>query len=123
MENIIAKLQQINPSIGAITVYDWQKNQILYQSAEWDITQDLGPILSVWMESQPSVLVQGIKYSTLQCTPERFVAQNLQGQGAILGANYQNRLIVIAWVAPDGDPGHAYRDITRSMDEMLQMGY
>ncbi|MHA1270899.1 MAG: hypothetical protein ACTSPY_13985 [Candidatus Helarchaeota archaeon] len=123
MENIISELQKTNPSIGAVTVYNWQQNQILYQSSEWDISQDLGPILTAWTETQPSVMVQGIKYSTLQCTPERLVCQNLQGQGAIVGANYQNRLIIISWVSADGAPGDAYRDITRTLDKIKNAGF
>ena len=123
MENIITELQQLTPSIGAITVYEWQKNQILYQSPEWDISQDLGTILTAWTETQPSILVQGIKYSTLQCTPERLICQNLGGQGAIVCANHENRLIMVAWVSADGAPGDAYRDLTKSLNKILQAGH
>lgn len=123
MEGIIAELQQVNPAIGAVTVYDWQKNQILYQSSEWEISQDIGTILTAWTESEPSINVQGIKYSTLQCTAERYVGQNLQGQGAIVGGNHNNQLIVITWVSADGDAGGAYRDITKAMDKMKQVGF
>ncbi|MHA1310087.1 MAG: hypothetical protein ACTSWR_05450 [Candidatus Helarchaeota archaeon] len=123
MENIIKELQNQNNTIGAVTVYNWQQNQILYQSSEWDITQDLGTILSAWTESQPSILVQGVKYSTLQCTPERLICQNLQGQGSIVGANIQNRLIIISWVSAEGAPGDAYRDLTITLDKIKQAGY
>ncbi|MBD3228645.1 MAG: hypothetical protein GF329_10715 [Candidatus Lokiarchaeota archaeon] len=123
MEQIVSSLQNEYPSIGAVTVYDWQKNQIYFQSEAWDISEDLGTILTAWQESKPSIMVQGIKYSTLQCTPERLVCRNLQGQGAIVGANYNNQLIMIAWVSADGDPGNAYRAVTKSMDEIRQAGY
>jgi len=123
VENIIKELQNQNNTIGAVTVYNWQQNQILYQSSEWDITQDLGTILSAWTESQPSILVQGVKYSTLQCTPERLICQNLQGQGSIVGANIQNRLIIISWVSAEGAPGDAYRDLTITLDKIKQAGY
>jgi len=120
LENIVNELKQINPTIGAVTIYNWQQNQIIYQSPEWDIVQDLGTILTTWTEGGPSIMVQGIKYSTLQCTPERLVCQNLQGQGAIVGANYQNTIIIIAWVSADGPPGDAYRDLTRALDKIKQ---
>ncbi|MFX0134515.1 MAG: hypothetical protein ACFFDN_12820 [Candidatus Hodarchaeota archaeon] len=74
--------------------------------------------MSSWRQQQPSIVVQGIKYSTLQCTQERLVATNIMGQGHIVCANFKDQHITIAYVTPDGGAGVAYMDVARANDSI-----
>lgn len=113
----ITKLISSNDTITAVTIVNGAGN-IIYQTSNWDITSDVISVLNAWRKQEPSIIVQGIKYSTLQCTQERLVATNIMGQGHIVCANFKDAVITIAYITPDGGAGIAYMDIARINDAM-----
>ena len=113
----ITKLMEANNTVTAVTICDGQ-GSVLFQTSNWDITSDIITLLSSWRQQQPSIVVQGIKYSTLQCTQERLVATNIMGQGHIVCANFKDQNITIAYVTPDGGAGVAYMDVARTNDSI-----
>ncbi len=116
-ESAVKRLLAANNTVTAVTIVDGAGG-VLYQTNNWDITSDIITILSSWRQQQPSIVVQGIKYSTLQCTQERLVATNIMGQGHIVCANFKDQYITIAYVTPDGGAGVAYMDVARANDSI-----
>ena len=119
IDSILSGLWSANPYVSAITVIHNSNNSIIYQTSNWDITPDLGAVYSAWNGGNPSVQVQGIKYTTLQCTPERLVCSSLKGQGHIVAVN-TGKVSAVAYVLPDGDVGGSYTDIARIVGNIGQ---
>lgn len=119
IETMLSELWNTNQYISAVTVIHNSNNSIIYQTSNWDITPDLGTIYSTWNGQGPSVEVQGIRYTTLQCTPERLVCSNLKGQGHIVAVNV-GKLSAVAYVLPDGDVGGSYTDVARVVGSISQ---
>ncbi|MHA1299849.1 MAG: hypothetical protein ACTSO9_10470 [Candidatus Helarchaeota archaeon] len=113
----VARLMEANSTVTAVCICDGQ-GSVIYQTSNWDITSDIITLLNSWRQQQPSIVVQGIKYSTLQCTQERLVATNIMGQGHIVCANFKDQNITIAYVTPDGGAGVAYMDVARTNDSI-----
>lgn len=116
LDYIIRDLMHGNATITAATVLSLEGN-VVFQTSNWDISSDVIGVLNSWRQQSPSVVVQGIKYSTLQCTQERLVSTNILGQGHIVASSEQNR-ILLAYVTPDGGAGVAYMDVARALSQI-----
>ena len=116
-ENVLNKLFEANKTVTAVTIMDGSGN-VLYQTSNWDITSDIISTLNAWRKQEHSIIIQGIKYSILQCTKERLVATNVMGQGHIVAANNKDQYVTLAYVSPDGGAGVAYMDVARANDEI-----
>ncbi len=77
MEEIISKIDQNikkDPEIIATVIFDGEKN-ILYSTDNWNISEDIGHINSVWGNKEARYLyLSGNKYTILQNTLERLIA-------------------------------------------------
>jgi len=120
IDYIIRDLMNGNTTITAATVLTPEGN-IVFQTSNWDISSDVIGVLNSWRQQSPSVVVQGIKYSTLQCTPERLVSTNILGQGHIVASGEQSR-VLLAYVTPDGGAGVAYMDVARALSQITGEG-
>ncbi len=101
-ENVINSLMETEPSIIAVAVIGANKS-IAYSTANWDISADIGALSSGWASMKiPSILISGIKYTTLQCDIDNIVATSIKGEGHIIGVKNDNYKIII-YVKPDGD--------------------
>ena len=96
------QIMQMDPNITAVTAVN-AAGAIVMQTQNWDLTPDLPTIMGVWQGGGGSLNIQGIKYITLEATPERLVGTNVQGQGSIVGMSLGTGKI-IAYVAPQGEP-------------------
>ena len=114
---IITKLWNKNETVSAIAIMAGSNNSIIYQTDNWDLRYDLGNIMSTWNAQGGSIEVLGVRYSTLQCTPERLVATNVRGQGHIVGAK-DGKIIAVAYLLPDADVGGSYMDVARCAGEI-----
>ncbi|MHA1131824.1 MAG: hypothetical protein ACTSQI_01195 [Candidatus Helarchaeota archaeon] len=101
----LSNMMQADPNITAVTVID-VNGIIVMQTENWDLSPDLPAILGLWQGGGGSLIVQGIKYVTLDVSPERLVGTNVQGQGSIVGMSVGSGKI-IAYVAPSGEPRSA----------------
>ncbi|NHI91886.1 MAG: hypothetical protein EAX96_05245 [Candidatus Lokiarchaeota archaeon] len=117
-EKVLNKLFDANKTVTAVTIMDGSGN-VLYQTSNWDITADIISTLNAWRKQEHSIVIQGIKYSILQCTKERLVATNVMGQGHIVAANSKDQYITLAYVSPDGGAGVAFMDVARANDEIM----
>ena len=120
IEKEITELLNANKSITAVTVTNGQ-GQVIFQTSNWDITSDIVTLLNSWRQQAPSVTVQGIKYSVLQCTPERLVSTNVLGMGHVVGVNRNDKQFSIAYVTPEGGAGVAFMDAARTNDAIARL--
>jgi len=119
---IITDLWNKNEYVSAITILTSSNNEIIYQTDNWDISYDIGNIMSTWSTEGSSIEILGIRYSTLQCTPERIVATNVRGQGHIIAAK-GGKIIGVVYLLPGADVGGSYMDVARCVGTInLQIG-
>jgi hypothetical protein len=62
---IITDLWNKNEYVSAITILTSSNNEIIYQTDNWDISYDIGNIMSIWNTEGSSIEILGIRYSTL----------------------------------------------------------
>ena len=119
-ESAIHNLMQSEPSIIAVVVI--RGRDIIYSTDNWDISADVGRVLSSWASMNAQfIMISGVKYSILQCTSERLVATSIRGEGHIVGAKDEEHK-VITYVEPDGPMNAAYMDTARALASMGSQG-
>ncbi|MFX1394976.1 MAG: hypothetical protein ACFFAH_15590 [Promethearchaeota archaeon] len=119
-ETAIYNLMQSEPTIIAAAVI--RGNNIIYSTDNWDISADVGRVVSSWSSMNAQfIMISGVKYSLLQCTTERLVATSIRGEGHIVGAKDDEHK-VIAYVEPDGPMNAAYMDTARALANMNSTG-
>ncbi len=119
-ESAIHNLMQAEPSIIAAVVI--RGRDIIYSTDNWDISVDVGRVLSSWASMNAQfIMISGVKYSLLQCTSERLVATSIRGEGHIVGAKDEVHK-VITYVEPDGPMNAAYMDTARTLALLSSQG-
>lgn len=114
---VVYNLIQKDPSIIAAAVIQG-KDTILYTTDNWDISPDIGRVISSWSSlNAPFIMLSGVKYSVLQCTSERLVATSIRGEGHIIGAKDEEHKVII-YLEPDGEPMGATMDTSRAVSEL-----
>lgn len=85
---------------------------VVYSTSNWAV---VGPeILSAIQSKPPSLVIQGVKYSTLQVTDHHLVATNVRGQGSIVITGARDKGFVVAYISPKGDVQGAYIEIAKA---------
>ena len=116
-QTAIYNLMQKDPSIIAAAVVQGTNN-ILYSTDNWDISPDIGRVISSWNSMNAQfIMISGVKYSILQCTSERLVATSIRGEGHILGAKDEEHKLIV-YLEPDGEPMGATMDTARTLADM-----
>jgi len=107
----IYNLMQGDPSIIAVAVL--KGKDIVYSTDNWDISGDVGRLVSSWAgQNAQSLTVSGVKYSVLQCEQERLVAISMKGEGSICAAKDDEHK---SYLEPDGDARGAVMDVQRTL--------
>lgn len=104
-------LMQVDKTILAVAVVR-SDGATVYSTANWTIVG--GEILSAVQSKPPSVVIQGVKYSTIQVTEHHLVATNVRGQGSIVISAARDKGFVVAYVSPQGDVQMAYTEISKA---------
>lgn len=113
----IQNLMQSDPHIIAAAVIEG-KNSIVYSTENWDISADVGRVIQSWVaQNAQFIMISGVKYSILQCEPERLIATSIRGEGSIVAAKDDERKI-IAYLEPDGYTPGAAMDVQRILFSM-----
>ncbi|MBD3256298.1 MAG: hypothetical protein GF383_14465 [Candidatus Lokiarchaeota archaeon] len=119
-ETAAYNLMQSEPSIIAVAIL--QGRDIIYSTDNWDISADIGRVLSSWSSMNAQfIMISGVKYSMLQCTSERIVATSIRGEGHIVGAKDEEHKL-IAYVEPDGPMNVATMEAARTIGSMSSKG-
>ena len=116
-QTAVYNLMQADPHIIAAAVIAG-KSDIIYSTDNWDISADIGRVISSWIaQNAQFIMVSGIKYSILQCEPERLVATSIRGEGSIVAAKDDEHKL-IAYLEPDGYAPGAAMDVQRTLSTM-----
>ena len=104
-------MQQVDNTIMAVSVIK-NDGTVVVSTPNWTVvgTEILGAVHS----RPPSIVIQGVKYSTIQATEHHLVATNVRGQGSIVITAARDKGYVVAYVSPQGDVQGAYLEIAKA---------
>jgi len=111
IEAWVRYLQEVDRTITAVAVLR-RDGTVVYSTPNWTITGS--EIMEAFRNKAPSIVIQGVKYSTLQVTEHHLVATNVQGQGHIVMAAARDKGYVIGYVHPQGDVQSAYLELAKA---------
>lgn len=115
-QTAVYNLMQNDPHIIAAAVL--KGKEIVYSTDNWDISADIGRVISSWIgQNAQFIMMSGVKYSILQCEPERLVATNFRGEGSIVCAK-DEEFKVIVYLESDGYAPGAAMDVQRVLGTM-----
>ena len=120
MENIITVIDNnLKPETGviAIAVIEGEK-KIVYSSKNWDISNEIERINSIWNGMKPSTFtISGKKYITIQITPEKLIAASASKMGSIIAFKDDERKIICK-IAPDKMLALGIAEASRSLNKL-----
>jgi len=120
LEKIINRLDKfLTPESRIIsTIIVEGKNKVCYSSDNWDITDDLEEINSLWDSKKLGELfIDNIKYKIIQVSSERLVAMNLEKKGSIIGFKDDERRIICR-IEPGDTIFLGLMDASRTLGEL-----
>jgi len=117
----VHQLIQSNPQLTAVAVCD-TNGAIIYQTENWDISSESKKVIDAWKAKSTFVMLQGVKYSMLQCSEERLISTNIKKQGHLVGATTPNNKFVFGYTIPEGNYQITYMDIARAAGQMKEGG-
>jgi hypothetical protein len=113
----IEELFKDEPEIVAAAVFDRFTLDCLYQSDNWNIIDEIRKFLVNWQKLEEDIVLQGIKYKSLQITNDKIIATNIYDDGSIVAI--LDDLVLITYIAPEGSPGILYIPIAESFKKIL----
>ena len=117
----IKQLMSSNPTITHAAVVT-MSGQVLFQTKNWDVTNEIKKLISDWQAKAPFIIVNNIRYSILQCTPERLISTNVGKKGHLVGATTPEGHLLLTHTIPDGNYQVSYMDTARAADQMKPGG-
>lgn len=113
--SIANNLMQSDPNITA-TALVGMNGGIIYQTQNWTVQGT--DIVSAFTNKTPSVVVQGIKYSTINATQDRMIATNIKGMGHLVVTAVGQKALFMCYITNQGSPQTAYIAADRAAREM-----
>ena len=107
---------QKNGTVGALALVG-ADGKVYWQTQNWQVDGAL--IIDAWSKKAGSIIIQGVKYSTIDITNNRLVCTNVRQQGHIVIAKtpfWQG--FVMAWCSPANPVRMAYVDIAKLASEV-----
>jgi len=108
-ENLIFDLLDSEPSIFGCALID-SSGKILFQTENWDISQDLDQLKSVIAESQKpdgknpgTISIMKLSYMIIEFIPERIIATNVMKKGHIIIAP-SKKATLVTFIDPTKGP-------------------
>ncbi len=108
-EKIVFDLLDSEPSIFGGAIID-SSGKLLFQTENWDLSQDLDQLKSVIAESQKpdgknsgSISIMKLTYMVIEFIPERIIATNVMKKGHIIIAPSKNGTLV-TFIDPNKGP-------------------
>lgn len=91
IKSVVNKLQKHYPDAAEVAVVD-KEGKVLFSTSKWDVKKDIKDVLAKWASGNAQfVTLDGIRYSTLQMEPERFIGTNRKNKGHLIGASTPDR--------------------------------
>lgn len=113
--SIANNLMQSDPNITA-TALVGMNGGIIHQTQNWTVQGT--DIVSAFTNKTPSVVVQGIKYSTINATQDRMIATNIKGMGHLVVAAVGQKALFVCYITNQGSPQTAYIAADRAAREI-----
>ncbi len=104
-------MQQVDSTIMAVSVIK-NDGSVVFTTPNWTIVGS--EIINAIQRKPPSIVIQGVKYSTIQATDHHLVATNVRGQGSIVIAAARDKGYVVAYISPQGDVQGAFIEIAKA---------
>jgi len=106
------KILEIINELGAqipnsiISLIDVEDNgNILYQTKEWNVSNDIKNFIEDWKNASPSIEIDGIKYATIKTNQnDIFIGTNVQGYGHILAKYINPGIFILIKMPKEQDP-------------------
>ena len=117
----VHRLIQTNPQITAVAICE-PDGTVTYQTENWDISSEAKKVIEAWRGKSTFIMLQGVKYSMLQCTEERLISTNIKKQGHLVGAITPDKKYVLSYTIPEGNYQISYMDTARAADQMKPGG-
>ncbi len=117
----VHRLIQTNPQITAVAVCE-ANGAVVYQTENWDISSESKKVVDAWRGKSTFVMLQGVKYSMLQCEDNRLISTNIKKQGHLVGAITPDQKYVLSYTIPEGNYQITYMDTARAADQMKPGG-
>ena len=100
-----------NGTIQALAIIDLTTGNITWTTDNWAI--DSHAVLTAWSNQAPAIEVQGVRYSTLQVTQDRFVCTSVRGQGHFILSKCPTNFALAAWSPSAQQLNVAYTEVAR----------
>ena len=108
-ENFVFDLLDSEPAILAGAVIG-NNGEVLFQTENWDLSQDLEQLKSIIAESQKpdgknpgSISIMKLKYMVIEFIPERIIATNVMKKGHIIIAP-SKKATLVTFIDPNKGP-------------------
>ena len=98
-------------TIQAMAIIDLTSGSIQWTTDNWAI--DSHGVLNAWSQKSPALEVQGVRYSALQITSDRYVCTNVRGQGHFILAKCPTNFVIAAWSPSNVDARVAFTEVAR----------
>ena len=100
-KSIVKNLQKHYSDATEVVVVN-NNAKVLHSTSKWNVSKDVKGVLASWVSGNAQfVNMNGIRYSVLQMTPERFIATNRQKKGHLVGSSIpETDLYIIAHIKP-----------------------
>ncbi|MHA1792359.1 MAG: hypothetical protein ACTSVI_06915 [Promethearchaeota archaeon] len=103
------QLMDMEENIYGIAIID-DNGKVLWQTENWDLTNDAPAFISAWNNNAGSVSILSIKYMIVENIPERLIGTNVTGKGHIIGAS-AGPVKLLCYINPVIGPRDALQDI------------
>ncbi len=117
----VKQLLAANPTIDKAAIVTLE-GQVLFQTKNWDVSNDIKKLLADWTAMAAFIVLCDIRYSILQCTPERLVSTNVGKKGHLVGATTSEGHLFLTHTSPDGNYQASYMDTARAAAQMKPGG-
>ncbi|MGQ4914499.1 MAG: hypothetical protein ACP6IU_07060 [Candidatus Asgardarchaeia archaeon] len=116
---IVSNFMSRTQDVGAVAIISLD-GRLIYSTGNWQI--DAQAFLNSINNKEPSIVVQGVKYSTLTATDDSFVATNVtQGLGHIIGAAIDKKGWIVTYVGPNGDKNAILKELFAASAQLISL--
>ena len=106
--SLLESILDLNENVFGLALLD-ASGKVLAQTPSWDLRADGPGVVSSWENNSGSVSIQGIRYITVENTPERLINTSPSGKGHVMALAAGDAKIV-AYINPVIGPTQILND-------------
>ncbi|MHA1596604.1 MAG: hypothetical protein ACTSYT_02995 [Candidatus Asgardarchaeia archaeon] len=118
IDTVVNGLFSKDSNIGALAIIGLD-GTVKGLFGQWSI--DGSAFMNAINNKEPSITVQGVKYSILTSTEHSFIATNIKGMGYLVGASIPDKAWVVVYLGPDGDPKLAQKELFEILGKLSKL--